>query len=533
MAFRNDVYIDWELSPRLIWIAAPSTDISVQDLHDTLVAIQDSITGSEFPDLINSAGKEALGGVTQVGITTTLQNAQIAFEARFLNLTTGTVTTQDTNGVTLIAAAETYITDNVIRGSVAHNHLDGSHATVLTIDSETQLTTTQLEGGVDNNYDIGDTIIISKVIQMNISGGNVVAVDDVGDELDPVFPTYGTQVVRTSSSSATLQNQSNIDNIKYLIETTRPHHTGLGDVWYWNPDSGDDSFTGSSASQAFKTFAAAHDAAGDGSHDVIVALSGVSGETITEETIEITKNYLLLRGPGRDFRFKPTSTIAPTISINAIGVEVSGVVVDTAGSGGQSAISVQDGGDFFFIDHCWSRDAQHAAVEVLGSTVYGRIDGCFFSHAIDYGIHVNGNTRHLKITNTELDSSSGNGIYLEGTTVRNNIIGQGVKIYNSGGYGIQIDSPGTRNHIDSDVSIYDNALGSILDNGVLTDNENIVEGTITMKQAIRAILAASAGKLSGAAGTTITIRDTDDSTDRIVATVDANGNRTAVTLDLD
>jgi len=58
-----------------------------------------------------------------------------------------------------------------------------------------------------------------------------------------------------------------------------------------------------------------------------------------------------------------------------------------------------------------------------------------------------------------------------------------------------------------------------------------VEGSLTYDEAIRIILAANAGKLSGAAGTTVSIRDAADSKDRIVATVDSSGNRTSVTLD--
>lgn len=64
-----------------------------------------------------------------------------------------------------------------------------------------------------------------------------------------------------------------------------------------------------------------------------------------------------------------------------------------------------------------------------------------------------------------------------------------------------------------------------------------VEGDITVGQALRALLSASAAKVSGAptspAPATIVIRDANDTKDRIVATVDAAGNRTAVTLDLD
>lgn len=61
-------------------------------------------------------------------------------------------------------------------------------------------------------------------------------------------------------------------------------------------------------------------------------------------------------------------------------------------------------------------------------------------------------------------------------------------------------------------------------------DDAIGDGTITMRQALRVILAASAGKLSGAATATITIRNTADSANVIVATVDADGNRSAVTV---
>ena len=64
----------------------------------------------------------------------------------------------------------------------------------------------------------------------------------------------------------------------------------------------------------------------------------------------------------------------------------------------------------------------------------------------------------------------------------------------------------------------------------LLDLANGVETGYTLRQSTRLMLAALAGKLSGADGTTVTIRDVNDTADRIVATVDSNGNRTAVVL---
>jgi hypothetical protein len=65
----------------------------------------------------------------------------------------------------------------------------------------------------------------------------------------------------------------------------------------------------------------------------------------------------------------------------------------------------------------------------------------------------------------------------------------------------------------------------------ILDDANGVETSITPRQALRLILAASAGKLSGAATSTVIIRNVGDSKDRITATVDADGNRAAVTVD--
>lgn len=58
-----------------------------------------------------------------------------------------------------------------------------------------------------------------------------------------------------------------------------------------------------------------------------------------------------------------------------------------------------------------------------------------------------------------------------------------------------------------------------------------VETGLTVRQALRLVASALLGKASGLATTTGVFRDTGDTKDRITATIDASGNRTAVTLD--
>jgi hypothetical protein len=61
----------------------------------------------------------------------------------------------------------------------------------------------------------------------------------------------------------------------------------------------------------------------------------------------------------------------------------------------------------------------------------------------------------------------------------------------------------------------------------------LIETGLTFREATRIIAAATAGKVSGAGTTTVTIRSAvADDVDRIVATVDGDGNRSAITYDL-
>jgi len=132
MAVRYDVTVDGTLSPRIITVLSPSTDISVQDLHDTLRDFEDSFLGMTYESIVSSGGKETLDAQgTKVGITTTLLNAKLAFEAR-----------------------------------------------------------------------PGPAFV-----QCIVSGGNLVSLDTNDLPVEPIQTTAYTQVVRTSSSSATLVEQ--------------------------------------------------------------------------------------------------------------------------------------------------------------------------------------------------------------------------------------------------------------------------------------------------------------------------------------
>ena len=77
--------------------------------------------------------------------------------------------------------------------------------------------------------------------------------------------------------------------------------------------------------------------------------------------------------------------------------------------------------------------------------------------------------------------------------------------------------------LNSGVSLSAAAVDAVLD--------DVMEGSLTVRQALRIMLAALAGKSAGGGTGTFTYRDIADTKNRISATVDANRNRTAVTRD--
>lgn len=66
--------------------------------------------------------------------------------------------------------------------------------------------------------------------------------------------------------------------------------------------------------------------------------------------------------------------------------------------------------------------------------------------------------------------------------------------------------------------------------GVFARAFSVAYSSLTFDQVCKVAVAVLAGKLSGAATTTVSIRNLADSADVVVATVDANGNRSAVTI---
>jgi hypothetical protein len=189
MAAPTDIIVIPHLSPRIIKIRAPITTISIQDLTDQIKTWEDEPANLSYPNLVLTSGKESLGGGVSVGITAELQNAKVMFEARTESDAEGTYTGPDypDSSNTILIDDNALFTYAINPGDSVINMTTGAVATILSIDSPTQITHEPLDDGDVNYWSYGDEYKIWNKIQCEINGGNLVAVDDNGDDISPLF----------------------------------------------------------------------------------------------------------------------------------------------------------------------------------------------------------------------------------------------------------------------------------------------------------------------------------------------------------
>jgi len=473
MTVRNDITVDFTLSPRLIKIAAPSTNLSMQDLVDTVRSIEDDLTNMDDPHLLNASGKEDLGGGVVVGITIQLQNAQVEFEGRTAPTSGGIVTSAGT--LSLTDSSATFLLDGVTRGAQIINFSDFSVSIVLSIASETQLTHTPFESGTLNQWTIGDTYRIVNEIQCEASGGNLTAVDQNISPINAIFPSIGTQIVRASSSSATIAGLE-IQNIQRLIESARDSHHAYGSVFYWDPFGGSDLANGLNPSTAKKTFDAVQALCTPIVGDVIFALNGnPSGATIVTDPVRLTVARVSIRGPGRAFNIIVDNGTAPAVWIDAPGASLEGVAVKqlNAAQPGllitthnvliQRLLVGQCAGDGIEITNTVTLTEANAAV-----TIFDKIE------VIDnarHGIHIHNNVGLTFIKHSHVEESGVDGIRME-TNVDDVHVTDTI-VHESLGWGINIINNTVSNTALINTSYINNALGNLTDGGV---NTVIIDG---------------------------------------------------------
>jgi len=338
------------------------------------------------------------------------------------------------------------------------------------------------QGLTINNYN-GDIEIKNKTgedrVDIVLNSGKVILDSTVTAGEISVVGTG--QLVDNSTGTTTviahyLTNPFNIrKNLASLIEFQRPHHTGTGDVYYWDPYGGDDTNDGVSEKSAFKTFAQTHNILGQRNHDIVICVPGdPSGLTTADEHVTITKDYVFVRGPGRDFLIQPTTDTSDSITVSGNGVEISGLRAATAAASTKKAINVD--ADFILLKDLWIEECEDGIFLSTGGNHI--IENCEIHHLTGNGITLAGDTEHVEIKACHISDCDNDGIKIDTTGDHGIHIFDETTAHNSGGYGINIVN-GESVRVSNSVVLYGNTLGDINDNGTNTHIDTLTNTSIS------------------------------------------------------
>ncbi len=326
-------------------------------------------------------------------------------------------------------------------------------------------------------------------ILCTISGGNLVAIDSNGDSMNPIHPTAYTQVVLSQSSSATIATPPSDYAVLHLLESLRGRHASVGSIWYWDPTGGSNDNDGTTPSNAVATFAKAQTLATAGANDIIFALAtDTDGVTVSTEVITITTNNLKVRGQGYSFQLKPAAG-NDAVTITADNVEFSSFYIQPTGGGTDNGITVT--GDNTLIKDCWVKSATGNGIDI-SSTSRTTIDTCAIEDCTGNGINIGASTSLSTIRQCIIAGNGGDGAYLSGASVTDNIFENNL-IYNNTGNAIDIAASSvTRTGIRLHHTFAGNTTPNINDSG--TDTFQDTSGAVTQGD-IDAITAATADQV--------------------------------------
>lgn len=313
-----------------------------------------------------------------------------------------------------------------------------------------------------------------------ISGGNIVAQDINTDPIDPIVFSTNVLAFVAQSSSATINDVSLTARLQHLLAGQDETHSPYGEVYYWDPVNGDDTADALLPSSARSTFASIHDdlCTGYTRDSVILLARDPSGTTIINETLVITKNHVLLSGPGRFACIRGADDSADTIVVDgAIGVEIDSIRVQTGpGPTAREAISVKNGSQHcklsnLYLDVEPGEQITGAAIKIVGGS-HHIIDNLFIQGATDDGVRLEDVTAS-RIERCKIFLSGADGIHLLATnpgdtghvTLNDNVIQHSVA------YDLQINTGVENTAIRFLNDITD--ANSILDNGTDTQWERL------------------------------------------------------------
>jgi hypothetical protein len=208
------------------------------------------------------------------------------------------------------------------------------------------------------------------------------------------FNLAGTGTFDDNSTNVTslqvegLMNKANVadavsDKVSNLQQLIESHSVvpAYGDIYFYDPVNGNDSYDGLTKSTPVLTFSKAQELITEGNRDLIFLINSTSGNITIDDQWVINKAHFGLRASSfGDVILKPTTTSGATISLQAEGFDLHGIKIMTSpidgGGGDQYGIDVISGTN----DHHFKRVKIARCVE--GGIIFRDNDGCLIDDCI-------------------------------------------------------------------------------------------------------------------------------------------------------
>lgn len=319
------------------------------------------------------------------------------------------------------------------------------------------------------------------------AAGGLPISDAGGQDFDSIISTLVTDIIG-KTSNANLRDS--IREVISVVESQRESHThqSFGNIFYVDPVGGNTHASGNRGgiSDPYSLVQDCHDnAVIDSNHDLIILLSGAAaGATTLTEDVILSKRYLFIRGPGRDFIWTRTGN-GDTIAITGDGIELKGFQLNTAATGSGNGIQATDA-DALLVARVWVNDTRGDGVNIL------RGSNCIIRNNVfrDTGqggsgqgvdiVGTAGSSNDNKICGNTFSDCAGDSIKISGGTTLNTDICLN-HIHGSAGYGINIGASSTDAMV-IDNRLGNNASGDIVDAGTTTTEVNNEPYAVEIKQ---------------------------------------------------
>lgn len=296
--------------------------------------------------------------------------------------------------------------------------------------------------------------------------------------ISPASSTGNVQVDGVPKSVWTNQNIALADRNAALTESRYGFHTWQGNFYYVDPVNGGTHAGGNRGGRddPYDSIQDCHDnAVIDNNHDVIILVSGsAAGVTTLTEAVTLSKRYLFIRGPGRDFIWT-RSGAGDTITVTADGIELSGFQLNTAGSGSGDGVSAT-GIDFLEIHDVWINATRGDGIHILRGDNCRVRDNIFTDtgqSGAGQGIHIvgtAGTSNNNIIRGNIFRDPAGDAILIEQGTTNNTTIKDNV-IEGADGWGINIGASSV-DAVIANNCLGNNTSGNINDGGTTTTQAN-------------------------------------------------------------